>query len=120
MTASVFKLTSAASTNLVGIGNMPSTDLYGYNIVNTVASVRYVKFYWGVPGSFSSSGDIPTVGTDVPQLTVQVPSSGTAIAQFATAIGNQGSMFMATTTTAPDSGSTAVGAGDLIISVYFG
>ncbi|MDE2105121.1 MAG: hypothetical protein KGL39_48280 [Patescibacteria group bacterium] len=120
MSCSIFKLTSAATTNLTAIGNMPNTDLYGYNIVNTVASARYVKFYWGVPGHFSSSNDNPTVGTDTPLLTVQVPASGTATAQFNIPIGNNGSLFMATTTTAPDNGSTAVGAGDLIISIYFG
>ena len=117
--ANIFKLNSLASTNLLQIGG-PLAQLYGWNIVNTNAAAMYVKFYWGPPGTFASSGDVPTVGTDIPKITVMVPGTGTAVMPPDMPLQDTGSLFMATTTTAADSGSTAVGAGDLIISVFYG
>jgi len=117
---SVFKLNSAASTNLTQIGNNTGIDCYGYNIVNTNAAVRCVKLYWGSPGKWSNSGETPTVGTDVPSVTIQVPATSTVSVFWERGVGNQGYMWMATTTTAADNSSTAVGAGDLIISIFYG
>lgn len=120
MSSSIFKISSAASTNLNQIGQNQNTKCHGWNICNTVASNRYVKLYWGVPGTFSSNNDVPTVGTDVPLITIEVPASGNQIQSFPYGIGNQGSMFLATTTGAADNNSTAVGAGDLLISIMYG
>lgn len=117
---SVFKNTSLASTNLLQVGNMTGIKCYGYNITNTNAAARFVKLWWGAPGTFSSSGDNPTVGTDVPLITIQVPATSTISNYWDTGVGNEGYMYMATTTTAPDSGNTAVGAGDLITSLFIG
>lgn len=121
---SVFKLSSAATTNLLKIGNSTGIKCYGYNIVNTNAAARFLKLYWGPPGKWSSAGETPTVGTDVPSITIEVPALGTttggAGAYWDVGVGNQGEMWMATTTTAPDNASTAVGAGDLLISIFFG
>lgn len=118
--ASVFKQTSAASTNLQKIGNMGQCKCYGYNIVNTNAAARYVKFYWGAPGTWSSSGNTPTVGTDVPLMTILIPATGTTVANWPQGNGNQGEFWMATTANAGDADATAVGAGDLISSIFFG
>lgn len=122
--SSVFKLSSTNSTNLTMIGNSPNIDCYGWNIVNTNAAARFVKLYWGSPGKWSSSGETPTVGTDIPSITIEVPALGTTTgsttAYFPGGLGNNGYMWMATTTTAPDNASTAVGAGDLLISIFFG
>lgn len=121
---SVFKLSSANTTNLTQIGVSPNMKCYGYNIVNTNAAARFVKLYWGSPGKWSSSGETPTVGTDVPSITIEVPALGTttgsAGAYWDAGVGNQGYMWMATTTTAPDNASTAVGSGDLLISLFYG
>lgn len=116
----VFKQNSGASTNLQKIGNMSGVKLYGYNIVNTNAAIRYVKFFWGPPGNWSSSGNTPTVGTDVPTITVLVPATGTLVGSFPNGMGNNGEMWMATTVNAADSDATAVGAGDLLSSIIFG
>lgn len=122
--ASVFKLNSLATTNLLQIGTEPNIKCYGYSIVNTNAAARFVKLYWGSPGKWSSSGETPTIGTDVPAITIEVPALGTttgmASAYWDRGIGNQGFLWMATTTTAPDNASTGVGAGDLLISIFFG
>lgn len=121
MAASIFKLTSSASTNLTSInGTTPNTDLYGYEIYNTNAAARFVKLYWGPPGSFSGGGDSPTVGTDKPAMTIQVGATAPARASFPTGIGGPGTMFMAMTTGAADTDNTAVGAGDLIASLMIG
>ena len=122
--ASVFKLSSGASTNLLQIGTTTGIKCYGYSIVNTNAAARFVKLYWGSPGRWSSSGETPTVGTDVPSITIECPALGTTTgfvtAYWQNGIGNQGYMWMATTTTAPDNASTGVGSGDLLISIFYG
>ena len=121
---SVFKISSGASTNLTQIGTNTGIKCYGYNIINTNAAARFVKLYWGSPGKWSSSGETPTVGTDIPSITIEVPALGTttgyASAYWDAGIGNQGYMWMATTTTAPDNASTGVGSGDLLISLFYG
>lgn len=112
MQPSVFKITFAASVNLTQpLGTVPSADLYGYEIV---------KFYWGAPGTFSGGGDTPTVGTDVPKITIQVPATGKASSNYACPVGGPGTMFMAMTVNAADTDATAVGAGDLIASIFVG
>lgn len=118
--ASVFKQNSANSTNLQRVGNVTGIKCYGYNIVNTNAAIRYVKIYWGPPGNWSSSGSTPTVGTDVPSITVLVPATSTAVGNWVQGNGNQGEMWMSTTTGAADSDATAVGAGDLLTSLFYG
>lgn len=121
MQPSVFKITSAASVNLTQpLGTVPSADLYGYEIYNTNVAARFVKFYWGAPGTFSGGGDTPTVGTDVPKITIQVPATGKASSNYACPVGGPGTMFMAMTVNAADTDATAVGAGDLIASIFVG
>ncbi|MDE2098339.1 MAG: hypothetical protein KGL39_13885 [Patescibacteria group bacterium] len=73
MVSSPFHLTAAASVNLTQLGNMAHAGLWGYSIVNTALSTRFVKFYWGPPGTFSGGGDTPTVGTDIPAITLAIP-----------------------------------------------
>lgn len=120
MSYPVFKLTSLATTNLNQVGQNQNTDLYGWSIVNTNAAARYVKLYWGVPGRFSGGGDVPTVGTDVPTITIECTPAGTSNQSFSRGVGNQGTLFLATTTLPADTDATAVGAGDLIISLVYG
>lgn len=116
--ATVFKLTSGASLNETQIGGTGAA-LRGWYIYNTNAAARFVKFWWGAPGTFSSNGDKPVVGTDPPQLTIQIPATGKDTQALNVPTGNGKNMFMATTTGAADTDNTAVGSGDLIISVYF-
>ncbi len=118
MSARVFKLTSGASLNLTEVGQGPQ-KLTGYEIYNTAAAARFVKLYWGVPGQFSSSGDKPTVGTDVPNITIQVGATAPARQSYSEGLQNSGNLFLATTVNAADTDATTVSAGDLIISLFY-
>lgn len=120
MSVGIFKLTSLASTNLNQVGQNQNTDCYGWTLINTTAAAKYVKLYWNAPGRFSSNKDTPTVGTDVPNITIEIPASGTVSQSFTIGIGNSGQLFMATTLNASDTDATAVGAGDVIASIYYG
>lgn len=126
MSCNVYKLSSAASLNVTQIGSTDmATILKGYVIQNTNAATRYVKFYWGPPGTFSSSGFAPTPGTDVPKITVGVPAPvsttapGQVMQSFPDGIRGAGNMFISTNTGVADTDSAAVGAGDLLISIFY-
>jgi hypothetical protein len=120
MSCNVYKLTSAASTNVTQIGSSDmATIIKGWTIVNTSAAASFVKFYWAPPGTFSSSGMQPTVGTDVPKITVQIPTVASVSQSFPDGIRAAGQLFIATVTGAADSSAAAVASGDLIISIYY-
>ena len=126
MSCNVYKIASAATTNLTQIGSSDmATVLKGWTIINTNAAMRFVKFYWGPPGTFSSSGTQPTVGTDVPKITVGVAAPATTVTpgytsqSFPDGIRGAGSLWVATTANAADSDATAVSSGDLFISIYY-
>lgn len=79
MVSSPFHLTTAASVNLTQLSNKANVALLGYSITNTAQAARFVKFYWGSPGAFSGGKDLPTVGTDIPNITITIPpASGIA------------------------------------------
>lgn len=117
---SIYKQTAAGGLNLTKIGGYTGIKCYGYNIVNTAAAARFVKLYWGPPGNWSSAGNTPTVGTDIPLVTILIPATSTVSVPFQQPIGNNGEMFMATTVLAADTDTTVVTAGDLISSIFFG
>jgi hypothetical protein len=104
-TPTASNINSAATTNAAFIKNAAGTV---YNVIasNTNASTRYVKFY--------NKASAPTVGTDVPVLTIAVPTNGTVQAnmgvlghRFATGIA------IAITAGAADSDTAAIGANEV-------
>ena len=115
--AYVYKKTSANSLNETQLGG-PLAQLCGFEIYNTNAASRFVKLWWGAPGSFSSGKDNPTVGTDPPDITIEVNATNFSRQSYTSPIGNTGYLYMATTANAADSDATVVGAGDLIISLF--
>lgn len=126
MTSRVFHLTSANTINLTQIGNSPA-QLTGYDIVNTSTTTdAFVKFWWGNANSFANGSDKPTLGTDIPNITIAVPD-GAANAPYTQQcyFGNEsgpmmpGNLFMATTANASDTDNTAIGSGQLIITIYY-
>ena len=122
MSANIFKQTSGASLNLTRVKTY-GANLLGWQIVNTNAAVRFVKLYWYLPGSVSAGTDGPTVGTTSPNITIAVPAAGVAAppctADFCPqGVSMKGDLWMATTVNAADSDNTAVGAGDLITSLF--
>ena len=105
VTPTASNINSVGSTNAAFIKNAAGTI---YNIIasNTNAATRYVKFY--------NKASAPTVGTDVPVLTIAVPTNGTVQAnmgvlghRFATGIA------IAITTGAADSDTGAVAANEV-------
>ena len=119
MTAAVFKLTTAASTNLTKLKDGPA-NLKGFAFVNVAAAAIYVKFYWYLP---TGAVPAPVVGTTIPDLTIKVPlaadATGSIKESFPDGMSKAGNLWMAVTTGAADGDSGAVAAGDGILSVMY-
>lgn len=103
-------INSAATTNATSVKASAGTV---FNIVatNTNAAARYLKFY--------NKASAPTVGTDVPVLTITLPAS-----QSVTISPHQGIRFgsgiaLATTTGAADSDTGAVAANEIKIATSY-
>lgn len=103
-----FHLISAATTNATSI-KASAGQVYGYEIYNSNASVRYVKLY--------NKASSPVVGTDTPFRTIGVPANGRASFQTAMGLAMGTGIALATTTGIADTDSTAVGANDLSIDI---
>jgi hypothetical protein len=123
----VLKLISANSTNLTLVGALTErVRLTGFWCYNTNAAARFVKFYMGnalfggTGAGFSSNKDAPTVGTDVPQITLGVQGTSTlSMALYSPLLPAQGNLYLATTVNAADNDSTAIGAGDLVLNIFY-
>jgi hypothetical protein len=95
-------LSSAATTNATSL-KASAGNLYSVTASNTGAAAAYLKLY--------NKASAPTVGTDVPVLTISLPASGTVNVPF----GTNGFRFAtgiayAITNLAADSDTTAVAA----------
>lgn len=110
MSSKKFKRTSTADLNLVQIQHLGG-NVRGVIAVNTNAAARYLKLY--------DKDDAVTVGTDVPAITIALaPSTGTFL--FPTdGINFKLGITMALTVNATDTDATAVGAGDVILTVLY-
>lgn len=118
MTASVYRLVTAGSTNLNQVRGSPAT-VKGIIAVNTAAYEIFIKLYWFRPTA-SASG--PTVGTTPPSVTIAIPALGTTTGGIMQSFdegfqGGDGNLFIAVTKLAADSDTTAVVAGDGLISL---
>ena len=111
VTPTAYTLNSAATTNAVAVKASAGT-VYAVAVTNTSATVKYLKIY--------NKATAPTVGTDVPLITI--PIAPTAIAnitwadkglRFATGIG------IATTTGIAYTDTNAVAANDLQITISY-
>jgi len=106
-----FHLISAGSTNATSVkGSAGTVNLI--IISNNATSKRYVKLY--------NKASAPTVGTDVPVMTIMIPpgethdiACGPSGARFSTGIA------LATTNLITDADTTAVTANDLAISLNY-
>jgi len=102
---------SAASTNATAVKTSAGT-LYSITASNTNAAVRYLKLY--------NKASAPTVGTDVPVLTIPIPAGSVVTVPF----GSQGYRFatgiaLAITAAAADTDTTAVAASEVkVLSSY--
>lgn len=115
MTASVFKLNTAATTNLTKIKDGPA-NLKGLIATNTAGYAIFVKFYWFIPSATASQ---PTVGTTVPDITFQIATVASITPSFPDGMTKAGQLYMAVTKLVADNDTTAVVAGDGLISVLY-
>lgn len=127
MASRLFHLTAANSVNLTQIGDTGAkiTGVVAFTTTNVAA---FLKFWWGNSQNFSSNKDTPTVGTDVPELTIPLPAgSGAGVAGAPITITwtgdaaprDNGNLFMALTLNAADTDNTAVAANAAIVSVSY-
>lgn len=107
------KLISAATTNATSV-KTTAGRIFGGRITNVSASTRYFKFY--------QKASAPTVGTDVPVLTIPIPA-GQAV-NLAEVAGFWG-LYLATgiayaiTAAAADNDTGAVAAGDVVVGLIY-
>jgi hypothetical protein len=100
---------AGATTNATIVKNAPGR-LLGWNVSNTNAAFRYVKFHNQTTSPTAGSGVVQTIAVP-PNSNVNFSIEG-GIA-FTTGIG------MTTTTGAPDADNAAVGANDLVIDLFW-
>src|SRR5574343_309017 len=111
--ATPYKLISAATTNATSV-KASAGQLYSIIAIGTTANIRYLKFY--------NKASAPTVGTDVPVLTIPVPGNtqgaGVAIHFTVGTVFSTGLAF-AITAGVGDADSAAVGAGDVVVNLTY-
>jgi hypothetical protein len=117
VTANVFRLVTGGSTNLTKVKDSPAV-VKGIIAVNTAAYAIFVKLYSWRP---TAAAPTPTVGTTAPAVTIEIPSNvGAGAIQESWPDGfsvGDGNLFVAVTKLAADSDTTAVIAGDGLISL---
>jgi hypothetical protein len=102
--SAVSRIPSSANTNNATVAKASPGTLKSIDAVNTTGAVIYLKFY--------NKATAPTVGTDVPLLTIALPANGarSVALNVAFSVG----ISYALVTGAADSDNTAVGAGAVI------
>lgn len=108
--ASVYHKISAATTNADTVKAAPGV-VTGYYLVNTNAAFRYVKLY--------NLAANPTVGTDVPRLTLGIPAASAANINLDPPLAFETGIAIAMTTGIADADSAAVAASDIAANVYY-
>lgn len=110
MSSMKFKVTSAANTTPILV-KQQGGNLTGLVAINTNAAIRYLKFY--------DSSDAAVVGTTVPVITIQLPASSQTTLLPMDGIAFRQSLYLAFTVNVADTDNTAVGAGDVIMTVFY-
>lgn len=108
--AKSYHLISAASTNAAVIKSGPGA-VVGYMIGNTSVQMEFVKLY--------DKSSTPTVGTDVPLVVLPVPTASAANVAYDFSVEFQNGIGIATTLGVGDGDSTAVGANDLAVTIFY-
>ena len=101
VTPTALNISSAATTNATAVKTSAGT-LYSLVVSNVGAAAAFVKLY--------NKASAPTVGTDVPVLTIPVPASGVVSLDFSVGHRFTTGIALAITNLAPDSDTTAVAA----------
>lgn len=108
-----YKLISTASTN-ANVVKASGGNLYSIVAIGLTSTVRYLKIY--------SKATAPTVGTDVPLMTIPVPANtqgaGVAI-PFSMGVNFPLGIGVAITSGSADNDTGSVGAGDVIVNLTY-
>jgi hypothetical protein len=111
--ASTYKLISLASTN-ANVVKASKSNLSSIIAIGLTSDVRYLKFY--------NKATAPTVGTDVPVLTIPIPANtqgaGLAIS-FKDSVEFDLGIGIAITSGSSDNDTGAIGAGDVIVNLIY-
>ena len=108
-----YKLISTASTNANNV-KASGGNLYSIIAIGLTSTVRYLKIY--------SKATAPTVGTDVPLMTIPVPANtqGAGVAlPFSMGVNFPLGIGVAITSGSADNDTGAVGAGDVIVNLTY-
>jgi hypothetical protein len=120
MTALVFKLNTANTTNLRQIKDQATGVLKGISALNTTAAAIFLKVYWYTP---TAAAPTPTVGTTVPDITIEIPALGTTTGNvnqsWPDGLSKAGLLFIAVTNLAADADATVVAAGSGLVSIFY-
>ena len=103
------KTVAAATTNATVVKASPG-QVWEIIVNNVNAAVRYLKLY--------NKATAPTVGTDVPVLTLAIPAASVQQCRLWGADFTAGISF-ATTTEATDVGATAISANESVINIGY-
>lgn len=101
---------SAATTNSTLVKGARGR-VTGYVLTNTAASAKFVKFY--------NKASAPTVGTDVPVMTVAIPAGAAVEVQLGRGVEFPLGIGFGITGAAAVNDTTAVAAGDVVGSVFW-
>lgn len=104
------KVLAAASTNALLIKPGP-TKLHSIMALNPAGADAYLKIY--------DLGDTPVPGTDTPVMTFDTKLLPAGPVTFGAAVDFHNGLAMAITAVADDSDNTAVGAGDVMVTVVW-
>lgn len=120
MTALVKRIVVANTTNLTQVKDGATASLKGIAALNTTAAAIFLKFFWYVP---TAANPTPTVGTTVPDITIEIPALGTTtgnvLQSWPDGLQKAGLLYLAVTNLAADNDATVVAAGSGIISVFY-
>ena len=108
-----YKLISTASTN-ANVVKASGGNLYSIIAIGLTSTVRYLKIY--------SKATAPTVGTDVPLMTIPVPANtqGAGVAlPFSMGVNFPLGIGVAITSGSADNDTGSVGAGDVIVNLTY-
>jgi len=106
----IYKKVSAASDN-AAVVKATAGQIYTIIANNVNAAVRYLKLY--------NLAEAPTVGTDVPVMTLAIPAASVQRFDFPLGIAFDTGIAIATTTEATDAGTTGISANETVINIAY-
>lgn len=107
---STARVIAAASLNPTVVKASPG-QLYGWQMSNASAAVKFVKFY--------DKASAPVVGTDVPKLTIAIPAGASLDREFVNGLAFAAGIAVATTGLVADTDVTILAANDVVLNLAF-